>query len=81
MVTGQFPGHGVRWVFSLAPSFLIASAAGTFELQRRLLDRSVTTATDTTPDAVMQKWLSISKAARPRDFRQRTVDNLVVGGV
>ena len=62
----------------LAPSAFLASAAGTLELQRRLLDRCDTIATDPTFDEVMQQWLSMSNAARPTDFRQRAVDNLVV---
>jgi hypothetical protein len=37
-------------------------------------------ATDPTFDEVMQQWLSMSNAARPTDFRQRAVDNLVVEG-
>ena len=74
----RYGGLGVRRVSSLAPSAFLASAAGTLELQRRLLDRCDTTATDPTFDEVMQQWLSMSNAARPTDFRQRAVDNLVV---
>jgi hypothetical protein len=35
---------------------------------------------DPTFDVVMQQWLTMSKAGRPADFKQRAVDKLVVEG-
>jgi hypothetical protein len=87
VVSGQSAAWGVKYgvlrvlsVSSLAPSAFLTSAAGTLELQRRLLERSDTTATDPPFDEVMQQWLSMSNAARPTDFRQCAEDQLVVEG-
>ena len=63
---------------SLAPSAFLASAAGTRELQRRILDQSNTAADDPTFEVVMQQWRTMSNSEAPTDFRQRALDMTVV---
>jgi len=74
----RYGGLGIRRVSSLAPSAFLASAAGTRELQRRILDRSTTPADDPTFEVVMQQWRTLSNSEAPTDFRQRAMDNTVV---
>ena len=74
----RYGGLGIRRVSSLAPSAFLASAAGTRELQRRILDQSNTAADDPTFEVVMQQWRTMSNSEAPTDFRQRALDMTVV---
>jgi hypothetical protein len=74
----RYGGLGIRRVSSLAPSAFLASAAGTRELQRRILDQSNTAADDPTFEVVMQQWRTMPNSEAPTDFRQRAVDMTVV---
>jgi hypothetical protein len=71
-------GLGIRRVSSLAPSAFLASAAGTRELQARILIKSGTSIDDPACDQTTQQWVARTHEACPTDTRQRALDSVIV---